>query len=406
VLAVLLAGGVAAAPASPSPACAEALLRELGWRIDFVDIAGPDIQGGAPCARGSLAQAQALGDLRARLPLAARQDPASWQRLLDDPATLCAYAFRLGDAARRAASRLEDNPGYRFTALQAGWISFGAGGARAQGWVPFRSLGRGYQPSQGNSRAIDAFYQGRVRSECGVGRQVAQLATQRELYGDAGFDAAFSPGELSIGTFHTLHATDSILLGRHAGDFLADGKAVASAALGRQAFMGVPGFLEHALPLRFVDDISNRAENFVVVDVSADAAQALAAKGGLAAYDATNRRLWQLARQMEGAGRPRFEPLLVDRDPARLARLDPARQAVLAQMAQLLDDPFYRGFMVYVHPMGVRPIGYHVVRLLDRNPRTPFTIDLGLHNLHATLYRRWIDYRLQQCGGDTSATIR
>jgi len=402
----LLAGGAAAAPVSPAPHCAAALLDELGWRIEFADVAVAEVHGGAPCTRESLSEAQAQGDLRARLPSAARGDPATWQRLLDDPATLCAYAFRLGDAARRAASRLQANPGYRFTGLQAGWISFGAGGARSQGWVPFRSLGRGYQPAAGNSRALDAFYEGRVRSECGVGRQVAQLATQRELYGDAGFDAAFSAGELSIGTFRTLHDTDSILLGRHAGPFLADGKAVASAALGRQAFMGVPGFLEHARPLRFVDDISNRAENFIVVDVSAAAAQALAAGGGLAAYDVRNRQLWQLARQMEGPTRPRLEPLLVDRDPARRARLDPARRAVLAQMEKLLDDPFYRGFMVYVHPMGVRPIGYHVVRLLDRNPRTPFTIDLGLHNLHAALYHRWVDYRLAQCGGATSATIR
>ncbi|MFP3514025.1 hypothetical protein SB775_31495, partial [Peribacillus sp. SIMBA_075] len=74
---------------------------------------------------------------------------------------------------------------------------------------------------------------------------------------------------------------------------------------------------------------------------------------------------------MEGPARPRFEALLVDRDPALRARLGPARRSVLAQMEQLLDDPFYRGFMVYVHPMGVRPIGYHLVRLLDRNPRTP-----------------------------------
>lgn len=406
MLATLLAGAAMARPATPSPSCADALLRELGWRIEFADIVAAEIHGGAPCRRGSLREAQALGDLRARLPLRAGEDPAGWQRLLDDPATLCAYAFRLGEATRAAVARLDGNPGYRFTTLQAGWIAFGAGGARAQGWTPFRSLGRGYQPSGGNSRAIDAFYRGRVRSECGVGRQVAQLATQRELYGDAGFDAAFSPGELSIGTFRTLHDTDSILLGKHAGDFLADGKAVASAALGRQAFMGVPGFLEHARPLRFVDDISNRAENFVVVDVSAGAAQALAAHGGLAAYDASNRRLWQLARQMEGPARPRFEALLVDRDPALRARLGPARRSVLAQMEQLLDDPFYRGFMVYVHPMGVRPIGYHLVRLLDRNPRTPFNIELALHNLHATLYRRWIDYRLAQCGGATGATIR
>lgn len=378
-------------------------MRELGWDIRYTEVATPQIHGGAPCSRGSLAEAHAAGDLRAQLPLA---DPAraekAVQALFDDPATICAYAFRLGDAARRASTALAGNPGFRFTTLQPGWISFGAGGAQAQGWASFRSFGRGYQPAGSNSTALSAFYDGHVRGECGLGRQVAQLATQRELYGDAGFDRAFTAGELSIGTFLTLHRTDSILLGAHAGEFLADGKAVRTAQQGRQAFMGVPGFIEHAFSKRFLDDLSNQAENFIVVDVSAEAAQALAAHGGLAYYDQVNRQLWQLSQQLEGGGRRRFERLLYTRDEALRATLNPYQRQVLARMDALLDDPFYRGFLIYVHPRGVRPIGYHVARLLDRNPRTPYTIDLALHNLHGTLYRRWVDYRLQACAGATN----
>ena len=66
-------------------------------------------------------------------------------------------------------------------------------------------------------------------------------------------------------------------------------------------------------------------------------------------------------------------------------------------MDQLLDDPFYQQFVIYVHPRGIRPIGYHIVRLLDRNPRTPFSIDLAVHNLHTTLYRRWREAQLRHC---------
>ncbi|MEG2981873.1 MAG: hypothetical protein RR831_20470, partial [Stenotrophomonas sp.] len=188
-------------------------------------------------------------------------------------------------------------------------------GAQAQGWQRFRSFGRGYQPAGRNSVALQHFYDGRVRSECGVGRQVAQLATQRELYGDAAFDAEFSPGELSIGTFLTLHDTDSILLGRHAGAFFADGKAVKTAQLGRQAFVGAPGFIEHVFDKRYLDDINNQAENFVVVDVSDAAAEALRAHGGFAHYDTVNRQIWALAQRMPGPGPGRFERLLIERDP-------------------------------------------------------------------------------------------
>lgn len=252
--ALLAAQLLQSALATPSEAarkapvdCVDILLRQLGWEIGNAAVSAPVIQRGKPCTRASLAQARAAGDLQLTLPASwnAQQRAATLVALLDDTATQCAYAFELGAATRRAATRLQDNPGYRFSALQLGWIGFGWRGAASQGWSGFRSFGRGYQPRGSNAQALDAFYRGQVRSECGVGRQVAQLATQRELYGDAGFDQVFSAGELSIGTFLTLHDTDSILLGAHAGDFFADGKAVRTTQLGRQAFVGAPGFIAH-----------------------------------------------------------------------------------------------------------------------------------------------------------------
>lgn len=400
----LAAGATALDDASSG--CLEALLRGLGWRIETDEAGQARVVEGTPCRRGSLAEAQAAGDLRLVLP--ARLGPDDRRRLLrealDTQASRCAYAFELGDAARRAAARLQGNPGYRFSAVQLGWIGFGLRGARAQGWERFRSFGRGYRPVAGNARAIEAFYSGHVRSDCGVGRQVAQLATLRELYGDAAFDRAFAAPELSIGTFMTLHGTDSILLGRHAGELFADGKAEKTAVLGRQAFMGAPGFIEHVFDRTSLDDINNQAENFVVVDVDAAAAEALAAHGGLRHYDAVNRRIWELARRMPQTGYRRFERLLYERDEDLRAALPPEHQALVASMQALLDDPFYRGFMIYVHPQGVRPIGYHVARLLDRNPRTPYSIDLALHNLHTTLYRRWIDSRLEACAASIAGT--
>lgn len=396
----LLLGLLPAADGMAAPDnCLQALLERLGWQIEDAPIEAPRVHGGPVCERADLRQAQAAGDLRVQLPRAwaAPQRQRFLQTLVEDPATVCAYAFVLGEATRRAATRLQDNPGYRFSALQLGWIGFGPGGARAQGWEGFRSFGRGYQPHGSNSAALQAFYDGRVRSECGVGRQVAQLATQRELYGDAAFDTAFTAGELSIGTFLTLHDTDSILLGHHAGAFLADGKAVRTSQRGRQAFVGAPGFIEHVFDPVYLDDINNQAENFVIVDVSDAAAHALREHGGFAHYDRINARIWALAGRMPGPGLRRFERLLAERDPELRAALPAAQQPLLAELDALLDDPFYRQFVIYVHPRGIRPVGYHIARLLDRNPRTPFAFELGLHNLHTTLYRRWIDTQLRQC---------
>ncbi|KAF1720570.1 hypothetical protein [Pseudoxanthomonas wuyuanensis] len=388
-----------AAQAAASPACVESVLRRLGWRIETAALPAVRIDAGTPCARADLAQAQSADDLWLRLPatIEAGDREAALQAALQHPATLCAYLFVLGDATRRATAALAANEGYRFNALQLGWIGFGPRGAMAQGWRPFRSFGRGYAPAAGNTRALDAFYRGRVRSECGVGRQVAQLATQRELYGDAGFDAEFSAGELSIGTFLSLHGTDSILLGRGAGQLLADGNAVRAARLGRHGLVGLPGAIVHAYDRILLDDVHNQAENFVVAEVSADAAEALRRAGGLAHYDRVNLQVWQLARQLRQRGPRDFQQLLYHRDAAQRARLDLRDRAIVVRIDALLADPFYRGFRIYVHRQGVQPIAYHLVRLLDRNPRTPYTVELTLHNLHTTLYRRWIDHQLRAC---------
>ena len=395
-------------PARAAGACGMTVLRELGWRIEETPQREPLVAGGIPCQRASLVDAQAQGDLRLQVPQAysIAQAEALAADVLQQQASICAYAFKLGEAARTASAKLEGNPGYRFSALQLGWIGFGLRGAAAQGWQGTRSFGRGYVPSAGNARALEAFYSGHVRSECGVGRQVAQLATLRELFGDAAFDAGFSAGELSIGTFLTLHGTDSILLGRNAGQLFADGKAVRTAALGRQAFMAAPGFIEHVFERKFLDDINNQAENFIITDVSDAAASALARHGGFAYYDALNRQVWELSRQLPGHGGRRFERLLYERDAGLRAALPAVQQAVLAQLDALLADPVYSGLMLYVHPRGVRPLGYHIVRLLDRNPRTPFSIDLALHNLHTTFYQRWLAARLQACGAGFSSNIR
>lgn len=393
----LAASTTAAAGTAPDSAALAGVARELGWRIESADVAAPRIEGGSPCRRASLAGAQVAGDLRLRLPQDADETLRRQvlRQVLDAPASRCTFGFLLGDATRRATARLQANPGFRFTAVQLGWVGFGWRGAPAQGWREFRSFGRGYQPADGNARALDAFYTGHVRAECGTGRQVAQLATLRELFGDAAFDRDFSAGELSIGTFLTLHETDSILLGAHAGEFVADGKAVKTSQLGRQAFMGVPGFIEHVFDASHVDDVANQAENFVVTDVDAAAADALAMHGGLRHYDTLNRQLWALSRQMPRQGYRFYERVLFERDDRPIARMPRLRKLQVARMRALLDDPFYRGFMVYVHPQGVHPIGFHIARLLDRNPRTPYAIELALHNLHTTLYRRWLDSRLR-----------
>lgn len=390
---------VLATPAAASD-CRQGLLEELGWR--FVATSGTkiSIEPGRPCDRADLAQAVAAGDLVVRIP--ANLDTPSRdqlaEQLLHHRATICAYGFALGAATRRAVDQLVRNPGFRFSSAQMGWIGFGPTGAARDGWKPIAMLGRGYRPSGANSRAIEGFYRGQVRGECGLGRQVAQYATQAELYGMDGFDSEFDADEIVIGTFNHLRTTRSILTGSGAPPFTHDGRAVAAARSGRQAFMGLPGFIFHVYDRSKLDDLNNQAENFVVYDVSAAAAAALREHGGFEYYNERNRDIWTLARSL-ATRKPRryFERLLIERDPALRARLPPDALATVTRLDAWLADPFYRGFKVYVHRQGVKPVGFHIARLLDRNPRTPFRIELALHNLHTTLYQRYLAHRLRAC---------
>ncbi len=405
--ALVLACGVA--QAQPATSCERRLLQELGWRFDASTITTPTIDAGTPCDRGNLAEAQAAGDLRVRVPANADVGAvAGLERdLLEHPATRCAFAFALGAATRRAVDRLVANRDFRFSTLQPGWIDFGITGAARDGWEPVASFGRGFRPRGSNSDAIEGFYRGQVRAECGVGRQVAQYAAQAELYGPAGFDAAFAADEIVIGTFRQLNRSRSVLQGRSAGTYVHDGLARHASAQGRQAFMGLPGFIEHVFDKGSLDDLHNQAENFVVYDLGADAAEALRSRGGFARYNDDNRELWALARTLPTFGRRRyFERLLQEREPRLHQELPLEHRTIVTRMDTLLADPFYRDFRIYVHKLGVQSVGYHVVRLLDRNPRTPYRIGLALHNVDTTLQARYLAHRLQACrqGAPTRGT--
>ncbi|MEO6064614.1 MAG: hypothetical protein ABIP49_02375 [Lysobacterales bacterium] len=405
---VCLLGWIAAAPllAADNTAqmqCKLEFLTELGWRLERAPLRGIELQGGSPCRRTDLAAAQAEGDLVLRVPKSSDawfSEPQAARQLDDaiaDPASICAFAIRIGDATRRAADKLIANPGFKFSAIQTGWIGFGAGSAADAGWQSLYSWGRGFTPSLSNSRAIAAFYERPVRAECGVGRQIAQYAAFAELFGAAGFDRAFKPGEIVIGTFNKLGRSGSVLLGSGRGEMLADGLAKKSSALGRHAFNGAPGFIHHVFDASTLSDLNNQAQNFVVYEVDAAAEEALRTHGGFAYFNRVNRRIWELSEPFQVRGLRWFERLLFERDARLRARLTVRERDLYQRMRTLLDDPFYGGFRVYGHPHGVKPIGYFVVRMLDRNPHTPFRIELALHNLHTEIYRRYARDRIDLC---------
>lgn len=381
-------------------ACAVAWLQSLGWQFGQSGLA-TEVHVGAPCTRATPAEARAAGDLRVRRP-AVEVTARMAETLLEASGSRCGYAFAYGDAARRAVDRLVANPGYRFTGLQLGWIGFAGGGDRE--WTRIAALGRGYVPTRSNAAAIGVFTDGRARSECGVGRQVAQYAALRELYGDAAFDQAFARDEIVVGTFNQHAQTRSVLLGTHRGSLQGDGLARAASQLGRQAFAGVPGFF-YAVDRDALSDTANQAQNFVVYEVDDDAAAGLRAGGGFARYNAMLHRAWSIARAVGERGHEGYERLLLRREPGAWRRLDPSLRARVREIDALLGDRFFEGFRIYVHHHGVKPLRDHAVRMLDRNPGTAYRVELALHNVHGTLYRRYARFRIDACVREADAVV-
>jgi hypothetical protein len=377
----------ALAPAAAQADCTESILRELGWTI----VEGDEtlIAAGAPCTRDSVDEARSAGDLRAIVPRG-----ANLEHLLEHPATGCAFRLRLADAQRHAVDALVANERFRFFGVQARWLAFDRD-ARLQ-WQPVASFGRAWLPSGGNHDAIATFTTAGARAECGVGRQVAQYAALDALFGADGFDTAFARDEIVLGTFTQLGRSRSVLLGRGAGTLARDGLARNAAQRGRAALLATPAFV-FAVDRGRVEDISNQAQNGVIVSVDADAAGSLRASGDLADANAAALRAWQLARGIDRRGPRWFQRLLGEGDGRAWALLDDADRATAESARAALAHPVLAGIALYGHPHGVRPLRWWLARMLDRNPGTPYRFELGNHNLDTEIRERWLAWRLSQC---------
>jgi hypothetical protein len=380
--------------------CAQGLLQELGWRFVPVDAATVDIQAGAPCDRANLADARG----RAIWSFASRGISMTWR--VPGSTTPCSSTrppsvpTGLRWVRPRVARSIDwRQSGYRFSAVQLGWIGFGPTGSARDGWKPIASFGRGYQPRGTNSRAIEAFFSGQVRSECGVGRQVAQYATQAELYGPRAFDAAFDADEIVIGTFNRLRPSRSILLGTSAGRMTHDGRAVAASDRGAPGLHGPAGFHLPRVRPQHAGRPQQPGGKLRRIRRQRGRRRGVAPPWGLRVLQRP-----QSHDLVAGALTSGAQVAALLRTPAARARPRPARRAARGGTRHAgaagcrVADPFYGGFAIYVHRQGVKPVGFHIARLLDRNPRTPFRIELGLHNLHTTLYDRYVAYRLEECG--------
>jgi hypothetical protein len=383
--------------APASAACQMAVLRELGWSVERVPGTSRLVYStGNPCDNSSLEESRSLGELRVRVPAVADEATlqSSLRRVIASPASVCAYRFRVGSAARLAARKLQLNRGFYF--YSDGWPYVAISNV-ARWWGS--CLNRGYYscifPRRSNSDAMEDFVSGQIGTECALGLQAAEYATLREIFGDAGFNRSFQTQEIVIAPWTVLHGTGSATWGRLTNvDTEVDRNGAVTASLGSQAFLGFSGYIGNVFGEAYLDHPIDRGENFLTTFVSLSAGAELAARGGFTQYNAWNRRLYELGRMLP----PSIERLaLTNQDPDLLPITANQRQA-FAEMQAILRNPVYTGYQVFVHPLGTLTLGQHIVRLLERNPRTPYTFELYPSRMGRGIYARYVNLLLSRCG--------
>ncbi|MCM0605535.1 MAG: hypothetical protein KA715_05545 [Xanthomonadaceae bacterium] len=377
---------------------------------------------------------------------------SDFNRALTSDATFCEYKSRLKTAGERAARKLYMNKGFGFRKPNGPFATFDSTGA----WVNESNLLT--KPAGSACEAIRALYSKPTQSDCAVGLHAVHEASQLELYGCENFDQMFSADELVLGNnWDAVMASSNIFYGApnvkfgifyeeynaekypesHPNQF--DPGAQKTAAKGRLALIGLSGYVGYrgAAYKDFLDDDSNKGQNFMIIDTSDAGAATLAARG-VQSYDQTleqayhlmlkvffetnedgsisrnqytknlnkryfdnETRLWLmnavkvttdwLERSDRGSNIPAMPTPMT-----RTAETDSLGR-ILTRVMELLNDPFLRDTQVFVHPHEKMSLGHYVVYQLVENARVPPMIRLYDSTVNTLLFTRYLGYKIESC---------
>jgi hypothetical protein len=379
-----------------SGACQISVLEKLGWKVTRTAGTGPVFfTEGEPCHRMSLADAHAGGGLALQIPSGADERTLKniLPSLLASKGSLCGFKFLVRAAVETTAAALDRNQAFRF--YEQGWpyVKF----TRPEYWQTGCSEeGKPacFFPRVANTLAIGEFTQGDIATDCALGLQAAEYETLRVLFGNRDFNERFRPQEIVFAPWKTIHQTESATWGGLTNaDAITDPEAKQTSALGAMAFSGLSGYIGNLYGEAYLDSPIDRGENFHTISVSLAAAAELRKRGGFAYFNRQNIRAFQLGRLLN----PDQEALaLTLQDPSTLGVSEPVRIA-FRELQAILASPVYRDFRTYVHPLGLRTLGEHIVRLLKVNPRTPYAIQLYPSRMNRGLFTRYVNAQLANC---------
>jgi hypothetical protein len=381
---------------SASAACQISVLEKLGWKISRTTGTNQIFYSeGEPCHRMNLADVHAEGGLTLQIPDSADESTlkVALPAVLNSKGSLCAYKFLVRSAAETTAAALDRNQAFRF--YDQGWpyVKF----MRPDYWQTGCSENGKpacFFPRVANTLAIGEFTQGDIATDCALGLQAAEYETLRVLFGDRDFNESFRAQEIVFAPWKTIHQTESATWGRLTNaDSITDPSGEQTAELGALAFSGLSGYIGNVYGEAYLDAPIDRGENFHVLSLSLAAAAELRKRKGFEYFNRQNVRAFQLGRLLTPA---QEELALTLKDPATLGVSEPVRIA-FRELQAILASPVYRDFQTYVHPLGLRTLGEHIVRLLKVNPRTPYTIQLYPSRMNRGIFTRYVNAQLANC---------
>jgi len=130
------------------------------------------------------------------------------------------------------------------------------------------------------------------------------------------------------------------------------------------------------------------------VTVAHSAALRLQAVGGFAFFNKQNEEIQRIARGISDKSLLKWA---ADDYDLNTISMSDRNRAILKDLQVILKDPFYRGYRVFVHPLKVMTMGEHIVRLLERNPRTPYTFRLYPTRYNGGLSSLYVKSMLDRC---------
>lgn len=379
-----------------SSACKAAALTTLGWRVERVGTGNQVLySSGNPCDNSTLDESRKQGELLVQIPDGIPEDrlQAAIDTVLSSSASVCAFKFRVGAATRTTSAKLVLNENFYFFVGGSPFIEFTRG---EYWWGGCQNGGRAacYYPRVANSTALQEFVSGRIGTECALGLQAAEYQTLREIYGDSAFNEKFRANEITFAPWAVLNTSTSATWGNMtAVDTITDPSAVETAKLGAGAFLGLSGYIGNVFGEAYLDSPVDRGENFLTVSVSLSAAAELSLRGGFAAFNVMNRRIYELGLNLN----PALERLALTSIDASRVQMTFGQRLAFQELQSILANPVYTGYRVYVHPLSAMSLGEHIVRLLEVNPRTPYTFQLYPSRMNRGQYARFVNSLLAGC---------